>query len=275
MQIIRDESCFFEASIILARHLYSKSALNASAGLLGVVRLVNPRTGDIKVALLKIQVKNEKFVKLRSTTLTQMTVEDVENLLLEKIQKGAIYPHPERQGYDLKVIDNQTSDETARYFTDGFLGCKSKQSDEHQVKRLLPEIEQFAKQSKIAIPNEKIPKLIVDLRKQKSDISTSLIGRLLVEEGIFEKDNQREEFIDFVESSDLGIIDIPKRSFDTRGTGERDIPRELEYEFKDPKYRGVKIIGPAEILEQLIKGEGDTITFTINTTSNGFRVNYG
>jgi hypothetical protein len=270
-----DENCFFQASVKLAHHLYAKSPGSASAGLLGVVRLVRSGTHDVMIALLKIQVKNEKFVKLRSATLTQMTVEDVENLLLEDIQKGAIYPHPERPKYDLKVIDKQMPNDAARYFSERFLGCKPKQSDEHQVKRLIPTLEAFAEKTGTTLINEKLPKLIVDLRKQGADITTSLVAQIVEEDDILDGNFDRKDFIDFVrDEGELGEIDITKKSFDRRGTGERYIPREFSFEFTDPKYRGVKITGSAEILEGIRTSDGDTVTFTIRTTCNGFKVKY-
>lgn len=269
-----NDECFFVASVKLAQHLYEKSARNASAGLLGVVKFTRCRTGEIMVALLKIQIKNEKFVKLGRTTLTQITVEDVENLLLEKIQKGAISPHPERRRYDLKVIDNQTQDDPAKYFSGGFLGCRPKQSDEHQIKKLIPVIEKYAEEAGIDLHNEKMPDLISGLRKQGSDITTPIVAQVIEDVGLFDGNPPLNEFVHFVEESDLGDIDIPKRSFDTRGTGERYITRELSYEFKDPTYRGVKITGSTEILRQIREIDGDTVTFTIRTTSDGFIVKY-
>jgi hypothetical protein len=271
-RILTEENSFFDASIKLAQHLYGQSPGNASTGLLGVLKLLGSDNAKKFVAILKIQLKDEKLVKLSRSALTQITVEDVQNLLLEKIQKGAICPHPKRTAYDLKVIDKQV-DDPAIYFRERFLGCTTKKSDEHQVKRLIPTIERYARQRKLPFPNERVPEFINALKSQRRDIITPLVARVIRERELLGPDFQNDDFVDYIRESDLGEIDIPREQFERRPTKTYK-PRRLIITMKDPKYEGVIITSPIELVDDIMSIEGDSVTFTFRTTTDGFKSNY-
>ena len=271
-----DGNNLYESSVQLARHLYEQTPGNASTGLLGVLRFVQISDGSVYVALLKIQVKNEKFVKLPKATLTQITVEDVENLLLEKIQKGAIYPHPLKRNFDLKVVDLQSKEDPAIYFSEKFLGCKPKKSDEHQVIKLVPELQRFAIKSGLPFAVEKVPKLLISLKDQNRDITTPLLTRIVKENEIYGSEFDSEKFENYIiEKSDLGEVDIPREQFALRGVGRKIISRKLTYSFEsDPKLKGLELTSPMEIIDKIMTIEDDTVTFNIKTTKNGFKSSY-
>ena len=43
---------------------------------------------------------------------------------------------------------------------------------------------------------------------------------------------------------------------------------------KDPKYEGVIITSPIELVDDIMSIEGDSVTFTFRTTTDGFKSNY-
>lgn len=264
---------FFNASKELATHLYRQMPGTASAGIIAILQLIRPVDGKTFIAILKVRHKDENFVRVLSQALTQLEVEQVENMLLDDIQKGALIPHPEKDDYDLKLIDKVTTGEPAKYFAEGFLGCSTKKSDEHQVKKLLPELQQYARRRGLPLQREKLPGVIVTLKELETDITTSVVSEVVHEQEIFGADFQPDDFETFInQESDVGPIDIPRERFN--GRGKTLIPRSITYKFRDPRYRGVTINGPTEILRDILSMEGDTAIFRIETTANGFDVAY-
>jgi hypothetical protein len=271
--IRRDEKNLYDCSVEMARHLFDVSTPNASTGLLAVVRYKQSSNRSVYVAILKIEVKDEKLVKLLSSSLTKLTVEDVQNRLLGDILKGAIYPHPQRSDYDLKVTDKQaSSNENTLYFSRDFLGCESKKSDDHQVKVLITELERYAQDANIPFANELVPGFVTALQDLNRDITTTNLSILAQDTKLFGCDFNQDHFIDHIQNnSKIGNIDIPKNILLKRGTGQKDISRVLKIKIIDPKYRGVLIIGPAKLIKDIMVTDGDTVTFTIQTTKDGFR----
>ena len=273
--IIHEEDGFFDASIDLAQHLYQQSPGTASPGLLAVMRLVQSADGAIIVALLKIRHKDESFVKVLEQALTQLEVEQVENMLLPDIQKGAIIPHPHRGDYDLKVVDKQATDDPARYFTEDFLGCLTKKSDEHQVKELLPELRRYGWERDLPMLSERLPRIVAALQERETNVTTETITEVVQENEVFGPDFQPDDLETYInQESDLGPVDIPLERFVGRGKTGR-IRRQITYAFRDPQFRGVSISGSPEILENILSVEGDTVTFFLQTTKDGFDVRYG
>ncbi len=264
---------FFRASKALATHLYQQTPGTASPGILAIMQLKRHSDRETFIAILKIRHKDERFVRVLSQALTQLDVEQVNNMLLSDIQKGAIIPHPHKDNYDLKLIDKNVADDPAQYFAEGFLGCLSKKSDEHQVKKLLPELSQFAQKRGLPLMKEKIPDIVNALQEQGTNITTSVIAEIVHNRGIFGPDLQLDDFKTYLnEESTLGPIDIPPDRFN--GRGKTFIPRKITIKFRDRNLRGVTISGPAETLTDILSIEGDMAIFHIETTRNNYDINY-
>jgi hypothetical protein len=264
---------FFNATKELATHLYRQTPGTASPGVIAVLQLIQPADHKVFIAILKIRHKDEKFVRVLSQALTQLEVEQVENMLLSDIQKGVIIPHPHKSDYDLKLIDKVVRGEPAKYFSENFLGCSTKKSDEHQVRRLLPELRQYAQKRRLPLKNERLSGVIVALQEQDTNITTPVITEIVQEQEVFGPDFQPDDFETFINrESDLGSVDIPRERFNGRGKTLK--PRSITYKFRDPRFRGVTIKGPAEILRNILSVEGDTATFRIETTANGYDATY-
>ena len=273
-RIIESEDDFFDASLELARLLYQESPGTASAGLLAVLRLIRTTDDAIFVALLKIRHKDENFVKVLDDVLTQLEVEQVENMLLQKVQKGAIVPHPTKDNYDIKIIDVVASDDPAIYFVDKFLGCVTKKSDEHQVKKLLPELQKYAHEADLTIRSERFPQVIATLQEQETNITSRVIAEVVHECEVFSPDTQLNDLDRFItQASDLGDVDIPPKSFSGRGRTHQ-IPRLVTYSFFDPNFRNVKLSGPPGVFNNILSVDGDTVTFQLRTTRDGYNVTY-
>lgn len=272
--ILQGEDGFFDISKDLAQHLYQQSPGTASPGLLAVMRMVRPNDGAVFVALLKIRHKDESFVRVLGEALTQLEVEQVENMLLREVQKGAIIPHPYKTEYDLKVIDKQATDDPARYFTENFLGCLTKKSDEHQVKRLLPELQRYARDRGMPVATEKLPHVVAALQERNTDVTTTVLAEVVREQEVFGPDLQPDDFITYIEQqSDVGPVDIPRARFARRGK-RAEQPRRLTYSFLDPDLRGVTLSGPPETLARILSIDGDVFTFRIQTIRDGVSVDY-
>lgn len=272
-KMLKGKDGFFGTSKRLALHLFDSTPQNASPGVLAVVRLVQPNKSQVYVAILKIRHKDESFVKVLGEALTRLEVEHVQNMLLQNIQKGAISPHPERDDYDLKVIDQQATDDPAIYFADSFLGCWTKKSDEHQVKKLLAELQQYGQDRGLPIRPDKLVGVITELQKTDTGITTNRLAEVVQEQRIFGSKFQPDDFKKHIDQSDLGALDIPGQRFRSRGKGA--VPRECIYVFTDPRFKGLTVSGPPETLEKILTINGDTATFSIQTTRNGFNVKYG
>jgi hypothetical protein len=269
--ILHEEDRFFDTSKDLAQHLYRQSPGTASPGLLAVVRLVRPNDQEVLVALLKIGHKDESFVRVLEEALTQLEVEQVENMLLRDIQKGAIIPHPHRGDYDLKIIDKIAAGDPARYFVEGFLGCLTKKSDEHQVKRLLPELRRYARERDLPVMGERLPRVIAALQERETNVTTRVITEVVQENEALGPDFQPGDLETYIDQeSDLGQVDIPPEQFVRRGKTHRKIT----YTFRDPRFRGMTISGPPRVLEDILSVEHDTVTFFLQTTRDGFEVRY-
>lgn len=267
---------FFETSLEIVQHLYDNSPTNSSPGLLGVFLCQGPADGETSLALLKIEAQDEKLIRLSKDLLTEITVQDVENLLLEKIQKGAIYPHPQKKGFDLKVVDQQGSyGEQAKFFSKEFLGCEWKKSDEHQVKTLLPEVRKYAEKRELPCAVEKLPTLIQELVETQADITTAALAGQVASLQIFGDQFDSGDFQEYLkEDSKVGDLHIPRDEF-ARRQGTRRLPREVTISLTDPQYAGLQLSGPTAVIEAIKSVDADTVTFTITTTRSGFNVKYG
>lgn len=267
-------NAFFDTTKILASSLFEKSPGSASPGLLAVLQFQHISDAKVFIALLKIRHKDESFIRLASKMLTQLDVETVEYMLLSNLQKGAIIPHPTRDDYDLKIVDKVVSgQEPAQYFSEAFLGCIAKRSDEHQIKKLLPEIQRFARAKNLELRPKKLPVVVAKLQQRDQDVTTPLLAEVVEEEQLFGTDFVKRDFETYInQESDLGQVNIPKEQFRTRGKRKRQ--RRITYKFTGRDLRGVTITGPAELLQDIVTFEGDNAVFRITTTPDAYDVTY-
>lgn len=261
---------FFAATRELAALLHRQSPQSASPGVLGVIRLVPVHDDRPTLALIKIRHRDEAFVHLGEGELPRLEVEQVERILLKDIQKGALAPHPEKSEYDLKVIDSQARDDPAAYFTEKFLGCDSKKSDDLQIKKLVPMLERYARERELPIAVEKVSGVIEGLRQQSENISAPVLAEVVAEQALFGDEFTGEDFTDYVEESELGELDIPAQEFQHN----RRSPRRLIYRFVDPEYEGLEISGPPEAFSRVMSSKDGVVQFTITVTPDGFQFNY-
>lgn len=272
--VIREDGDFCGLTKQIARHLYQQSPAHASAGVLAVARFIQPIDGSVFVALLKIRHKDEDFIRVLSDTLTELEVEEVRKMLLRDVQKAAIIPHPKREDYDLKLTDKQTRDDPAIYFTANFLGCEAKKSDEHQIKKLLPELIQYAHKKKLSLSIERVPDVISELQDKGEVITTDVLSRVVDEKDIFGSGFQAADLKTYIdEESELGQLSVLPEPFAGRGKTYRNA-REVTVRFTDPRYRGVTISGPPSIFREILETQGDSVTFRLETTRDGFEMKY-
>lgn len=264
------EDEFFEASRQLAVLLHQRSHPKASPGLLGVMRLKNTEDGRVFAALVKIQHHDEEFVRVQAGELPQLEIAQVRAILRSEIQKGALIPHPAKEEYDVKVIDAQSREDPAAYFTEKFLGCVSKRSDDLQVRKVVPALERFAEQQEVPIAVEKLPQVIRDLQEQPANITPPVLAQVVAQGELFGEEFQPQKLVAFLEEQRLGDLDIPVEGFQQK----RRRVRRIIYRFVDPQYDGLEISGPPEAFQKVLNNEGEEVTFVVRTSSEGFKFNY-
>lgn len=269
--ILNDPDGFFEASKGLATLLFQHSPGNASPGVLCLMRLFDPETKRPYAAVIKVRYRDERFVRLLTGDGPQLSVAQIDKMLLREVQKGALTPHPQRSNFDLKVIDKQQAGDPAVYFTERFLGCLTKKSDEHQVKSLAPELSRYAEQRGLEVAPEKFPAVIRALQAQPEVVTTQVLAAQVAGQGLFGEAFDVQDFEQFVEvESNLGELDIPSEKFGRT----RSAPRRITYTFQSPPYRGLKISGPPEAFAQLLAHENGQVVFRVEVPPDGFDVDY-
>lgn len=261
---------FLDVTCQLAESLHRQSPQTASAGLLGVIRLLNTNSRLAYLALVKIRYRDEGFIRLTGEGLPELAVEQVERILLKDVQKGALYPHPDKPGYDVKIIDSQARDDPAAYFTEKFLGCDSKKSDDLQIKKLAPTLERYAQERELPIAMEKVSHVIADLRQKDENISAGVLADVVEDKQLFGPEFESEDFQEFLEQSDLGKLDIPADEFQHK----RRSTRRLVYRFLDPEYEGLEISGPPEAFRQVLSSANGEVVFEVRVTADGFEFSY-
>ncbi len=269
--IVDKKGDFLQHSIKLANLLAENTPTNASPGLLGVFRLIRNSDKTEYAAILKIEAKNEKIIKLKDKAITQMTVDMVKNLLLEKIQKGAIYRHPNKAGYDLKIVDKQSNMEPAKYFGEKFIGCEPRKSDEHQVRQLIPTLAQYAKNEHLTFFNEKVPDLLMAIENNNEDVTAKSLTKVLVNQKFFNNGFNPKNFEESISKCNLGTLDIPKNIFKLR-PGADPHSRKLHIKFETGEYSGMELIGTLEVIKKIMSvDDAGFVTFNIRTDRNSFK----
>lgn len=261
---------FFEVSIDLARSLHGATDPRASTGLLAVIRIRDAQN-RIFVVLLKIENKDGSIIHLAQNALTQITLEEVQNLLTDEIQKAAIFPHPTKTDFQLKVIDNQRSHDPAKYFSEDFLGAVVKKSDKHQVTNLLSSIRKYAEESGQEFFPENSLRFIIELRRRGEGLDPAKVAAVARDVQLFGREFDISDFREFITSEEqLGDLKISAAAFANR----KSSPRLAKIRFLDGRFRGVEISGPPDVLERLITTEGDSTKFAIQTSKGLFIYEY-
>jgi hypothetical protein len=270
-EILANSATFFSNSARLADLLFRASPTNASPGVLVVLSCTHLETSLPYLAIFKLKYKDESFVRyLDGGQLPQLQVEEVRNMLIKDLQKGALIPHPGRGDYHLKVTDKQ-GQEPAAYFKEKFLGCTTKKSDEHQIKKLVPELENYAQCNGLQLAVEKLPRVLASLRQLPAVITAAALAEAVEREGLFGPDFLRNDFITYLQSNqNLSGFNVPVAEFLSTKTEDR----RLKYEFTRGPLAGVELIAPPETLSQILTVDGDTLTFTIRTTRSGYQSSY-
>ena len=269
--VLADPANFFDQSVALAAGLYDCSPTNASPGVLVALLCRHAENDQRFLALYKLRYRDETIVRLLDGgQVPQLEAEQIRNILLKELQKGALIPHPSRREFDLKVTDRQ-GDEPAAYFKEKFLGCLTKKSDEHQVRRLLPELERFAHQAGLDLAPERLAGVIADLRAATDSITAEALADVVEHRELFGRGFSRANFLTFLQGSDnLAGLDIPPTTFQRAGNAERKII----FEFAHGVLEDVILSATPEALVEILSVDGDTVTFTIRTTSGGYQIRY-
>lgn len=268
--MLDDPAEFFPASRQLAVLLHARSHPNASPGVLAVLRLTRPSDGRAFIALAKVRHHDEELVRFVSGDLPRLGVEQVQDVLLKDIQKGALIPHPDKTEYDLKVIDAQSRDDPAAYFTEKFLGCSAKRSDDLQVKKLAPALEKFAQEKELPIKVEKLPQVLQELQQQPENVTPAALAQAAESQELFGEDFASEELVEYLVENRLGDLDIPQEQFQSK----KKTVRRVIYRFLDPQYPGLEISGPPEAFAHILESQGEQITFKVITSPEGFKFGY-
>lgn len=128
---------FLALSQQIDTRLYDVTPLGASPGLLMVADFTPSGRTDRHLALLKIRHDDARLVRILQDSLTDLEVEEVDMILTKEVLKGAIWPHPSRADYDLKIVDYQARGRPpAHFFAGAFLGCRAKEPDARQAARV-------------------------------------------------------------------------------------------------------------------------------------------
>lgn len=271
-EILNNPNTLFSNSINLANLLFQVSPNNASAGILAVLTCHDSESNTVHVAIYKIKCGEERFIRILSgENLPELSVEDVDNILLRELQKGALIPHPNRSQYELKITDLQAVEPT-RYFGSNFLGCVSKKSDEHQIKKLIPELLKFGNTNGIHVNTERLPSVISSLGEIEGIVTIPEIVNVVEEKGLYDEAFTRETFTHFVEqSTDLRNFDVEPRKLTHKKGGET---RKLTYIIRDANFNGIVISGPPEAMERIRTTEGDTVIIRLEIVEANLEIKY-
>ena len=121
---------------------------------------------------------------------------------------------------------------------------------------------------------EQIPTIIETLQNQETNITTNSLARVVDENILFGRGFNRDDFVAYINSSEaLGPIDITSASFRGRGK-KREVPRSVVCSFVVPRYQGLTIIGKPGVIKEILRSEGDRVTFHLETTRDGVSIVY-
>jgi hypothetical protein len=270
--ILENPDTLFENSKKLADLLYQVSPNTASRGILVVILCRETNTNQNYVAIYKIKCEDEKVVKIISgESLPEIAVEEVNNILLKELQKGALIPHPDKQHYDLKVTDLQST-EPRKYFGTTFLGCTTKKSDELQIKKLVPELIKFAADNGIQVETEKLPIVIASLGRMEGNVTIPKIEEAIEAEKLYDDGYSREAFTAYAEqSSHINSFDVEPTKLVSKKNGE---PRRIKYVIRHPDLDGIVISGPIEAMRRIRTTGGDIVMIHLEIGEGDLKILY-
>ena len=270
--ILENPDSLLENSQKLADLLFQVSPANASRGVLAVIYCRDTHTDLKYVAVYKIKCEDEQVIKLLSgENLPEITVEEVTNILFKELQKGALIPHPDKHQYDLKVTDLQSA-EPRKYFGSTFLGCTTKKSDEHQVKKLVPELVQFAAENEVQVNTERLPAVLAALGRGEGNITIPVIEKVVETEKLFDDNYSREAFTNYAEhSAHLKNFDVEAVKLASKTNGD---PRKMKYILRDPELEGVVISGPIEAMQKICTTEDGRVVIQIEVAESDLKIKY-
>jgi hypothetical protein len=270
--ILENPETLFENSKKLADLLYQVSPSTASRGILVVILCRETNSDQNYVAIYKIRCEDEKVIKIISGgSLPEIAVEEVSNILLKELQKGALIPHPDKQHYDLKVTDLQSA-EPRKYFGTTFLGCTTKKSDELQIKKLVPELIKFATENGLQVETDKIPIVIASLGRTEGNVTIPRIEEAIEAEKLYDDGYSREAFTAYAEqSSHINNFDVEPAKLVSKKNGE---PRRIKYVIRHPDWDGIVISGPVEAMRRIRTTEGDFVMIHLEVGEDDLKILY-
>ena len=270
--ILENPDTILDNSRKLADLLFQVSPANASRGILVVIVCRDTNTDQKYVAIYKIKCEDEQVIKILSgDNLPEITVEEVSNILLRELQKGALIPHPDKQQYDLKVTDLQSA-EPRKYFGATFLGCTTKKSDELQIKKLVPELVKYASENEVQVKTEKIPAVLAALGRAEGNVTIPVIEKIIETEKLFDDNYSREAFTNYAEqSTHLKDFDVEATKLASKKNGD---PRKMKYVLRDPELNGIVISGPIEAMQKISAKEGNFVVIHIELTESDLKIKY-
>jgi 37-kD nucleoid-associated bacterial protein len=148
---------FFEMSKSLAKRLYDISPVNASRGLLLVLRFTVPDASQPFLGLFKLDPGDRDQIALerdeQGQILLKLAVAHIQEALPEpgdRVLKWALIPHPpvadDSSQFDLKLRDEQQAKiDPAAYF-EGFLGCVSQPSTNQEIREVGRVVREYAEE---------------------------------------------------------------------------------------------------------------------------------
>jgi hypothetical protein len=266
-------SNFFAATVALAQHLQQISPIQASPGILAILRMVRPADKTSFATILKIRDDDRDVVRLVEYAPTELTVERLGQVLVDKLLKGATLPHPYRSSYDAKVVDKQaSSSEPARYFTESFLGISMKRPDEYQTTHLLPQLQLYAAKEEVDIARQNLPAVVQALLGYEDNITIHALVDAVEQAELYGEGYNVENFGQFI-NENLGSIDIRQEVFAMRGRTRQTV-RRMTYFFSGFGLDGLILSGPPDVVSELMSVNGDRRIFHFETTRDGYRVQF-
>lgn len=271
-EIISNPNTLLKNSIRLARLLFDVSPVQASRGVLAILLVKNNINNKYHLVIYKIKSIDDKIVHLLLENKNpELDVQEVQDTLIKDLQKGALIPHPIKERYDVKVIEKQNVEPTF-YFKTGFLGCLEKVSEEHQIAKLLPELQRFAQNEELSFHPEIIPDFLIGLSRATTNIGVNELSNAIEASQLLGSGFNKIKFNEYAKKIPVFYdLDVEPVNFIARPKGNT---RVAKYSFTDPRYAGLGISGPPDIFKSILKGDGDSVVFTIKTTQDQLIVSY-
>jgi nucleoid-associated protein YejK len=266
-ELLEDLDSFYEYSCLLAQRLHDVSkGVTSSKGVL--MMLWFRREGDVRpfLGLFKMDHGPAEKVALRlqeaQVFLLDLVVQHIEQALPDpggRVQKWAILPNPTRPSFDVKVKDETSRTEPARFFL-RFLGAKATLSEKRQAGVLLEAMRAYAEE-RHAHQDWKTALSAATSQLDKHPLITpDLVAEIM--EGTQGFENfQKGAFLATLVGMNVGDLSVSS-----------DVLRGLKVLYELPS--GILLRGPRQIMESLVElvaVDGET-EFRIR--SKGYKKSY-